>query len=96
MKLVSAVLNSTLSDWLFRITSTNNHLNMYELVALPMPNVDDTASDKIVDRVDAILVAKKADPNADTSALEAEIDDLVFDLYGLTAEEREIVKGSGK
>lgn len=47
-------------------------------------------------KADAILVAKKADPNADTSALEAEIDDLVFDLYGLTAEEREIVKGGGK
>ncbi len=33
---------------------------------------------------------------ADTSALEAEIDDIVFDLYGLTPEEREIVKGGVK
>ena len=61
-----------------------------------MPNVDDNATDKIVDRVDRIVAAKKADTNADTSALEAEIDELVFDLYGLTAEEREIVKGGGK
>lgn len=36
---------------------------------------------------------KKSDPNADTLALEEEIDDFVFDLYGLTLEEREIVKG---
>lgn len=43
-----------------------------------------------------IIVAKKADANADTSALEAEIDDIVFDLYGLTAEERALVQGAGK
>ena len=29
---------------------------------------------------------------ADTSALEAEIDEMVYDLYGLTEEEREIVE----
>ena len=34
--------------------------------------------------------------SADTLALEAEIDEKVFDLYGLTSEEREIVKGGGK
>lgn len=51
---------------------------------------------KAMSRIYGILAAKKADPNADTAALEAEIDDLVFDLYGLTAEEREIVKGGGK
>ena len=37
--------------------------------------------------VDQILAAKDADPDADTSALEAEIDRLVYDLYGLTASE---------
>ena len=34
--------------------------------------------------------------SADTSALEAEIDEKVFDLYGLTLEEREIVRENGK
>jgi hypothetical protein len=33
---------------------------------------------------------------ADTSSLEAEIDSLVFDLYGLTAAERAIVLGKEK
>ena len=33
---------------------------------------------------------------ADTSALEAEIDEKVFDLYGLTAEARAVVQGAGK
>ena len=38
------------------------------------------------------LVGKKADPNADVSALEAEIDQLVYSLYGLTREEIAIIE----
>lgn len=40
--------------------------------------------------------AKKVDTDDDTSVLEAEIDDIVFDLYGLTEEERALVQGAGK
>ena len=43
-----------------------------------------------------ILAAKKDNPSADVSALEEKIDNLVFDLYGLTPEEREIIKGNVK
>ncbi|MFW6414274.1 MAG: TaqI-like C-terminal specificity domain-containing protein [Verrucomicrobiota bacterium] len=41
-----------------------------------------------------ILDAKKANPNADVSALESEIDHLVYRLYGLTDEEIAIVEES--
>ena len=41
-----------------------------------------------------ILSAKKSDPNSDTSKLEAEIDKLVYELYGLTEEEIKIVEES--
>ncbi|NKQ37732.1 MAG: hypothetical protein HF973_19235 [Chloroflexi bacterium] len=44
--------------------------------------------------VTRILTAKKANPAADVSALEAEIDQLVYQLYGLTAEEIAIVEGA--
>jgi len=42
-----------------------------------------------------ILAAKRADPQADTSGLESEIDGLVAprQLYGLTEEEIRIVEG---
>ena len=43
--------------------------------------------------VDRILKAKAADPDADTSELGEQIDRLVYDLYGLTDEEREEVAG---
>ena len=43
--------------------------------------------------VDRILAAKQRDPAADTRALEADIDRLVYALYGLTEEEIAIVEG---
>lgn len=39
------------------------------------------------------LSAKYADPAADTSALEREIDKIVYWLYGLTDEEIALVEG---
>jgi adenine-specific DNA-methyltransferase len=47
-----------------------------------------------IDKVDQILALKKANPQADTSALEREIDLMVYELYGLTQEEIEIVENS--
>ncbi|MFN5955115.1 MAG: Eco57I restriction-modification methylase domain-containing protein [Dolichospermum sp.] len=44
--------------------------------------------------VDKILNAKKSDPNADTTALEAEIDQMVYQLYNLTPEEIQIIESS--
>ena len=41
-----------------------------------------------------ILTTKKTTPQADTSALEREIDLLVYELYGLTKEEIAIVEES--
>lgn len=41
-------------------------------------------------------MAKKIDPKADTRELEAEIDQLVYKLYGLTEEEIAVVEGSAK
>ena len=66
----------------------------YKLEQLRVPVEYD--AHRVNSLVDRILVAKKNDPASDTSAIEEEIDELVFDLYGLTAEEREIVKGGGK
>lgn len=37
--------------------------------------------------------SKKSNPEADTSELEAEIDKLVYELYGLSEEEIKVVKG---
>jgi adenine-specific DNA-methyltransferase len=59
---------------------------------LPIRFSDNTnAAIKIVD---AILGDKREDINADTTALEAQIDKMVYELYGLTDEEIKIVEGN--
>jgi adenine-specific DNA-methyltransferase len=45
------------------------------------------------EKADQILTVKKSDPTADTSALESEIDRLVYELYGLIEVEIRIVEG---
>lgn len=42
--------------------------------------------------VDQFLAAKKKDPDADTSALERQIDEMVYELYGLTEKEIKIIE----
>lgn len=57
----------------------------------PIPPATSALQKPIIALVDRILAAKKSNPAADTSALEAEIDALVYGLYGLTAEEIAVV-----
>jgi adenine-specific DNA-methyltransferase len=48
------------------------------------------------DRLNRILEAKKQNPSADTSPLESQIDQLVYQLYDLSEEEIAIVEESTK
>jgi type II restriction/modification system DNA methylase subunit YeeA len=66
------------------------------LLKFRVPLIDDKERKPIISLVNQILAAKKKDPNADTSALEKQIDELVYKLYGLTPEEIAIVEGKGK
>ncbi|WP_414736081.1 Eco57I restriction-modification methylase domain-containing protein [Helicobacter pylori] len=89
-KFLVGLLNSRLLDWLFRKTSTNNHVNLYELETLPIPQITKSnkpTADKITDGVKQILALKEKDPKANTQELEKEIDALVYQLYNLTDEE---------
>lgn len=89
-KFLVGLLNSRLLDWLFRKTSTNNHVNLYELETLPIPQITKSnkpTADKIIALVDKILQSKAKDPKANTQELEKEIDALVYQLYNLTDEE---------
>jgi len=91
-KFILALLNSKMIDWYFRKTSTNNHVNIYELEQLPIPTATPLQQQPIIALVDKILAAKKANPQADTSAWERKIDELVYELYGLTPEEIAVIE----
>jgi hypothetical protein len=51
-------------------------------------------TERFYERVSLFVDLVKSGPAADTSALEAEIDQLVYQLYGLTEEEIAIVEGA--
>ena len=98
---ILGLLNSKLVAWYFSFIGTKSGMGTtrwlkYTIEQLPLVVPNQDQDDEISSRVNAILAAKKSDPSADTSALEVEIDEKVFDLYGLTPEEREIVKENGK
>ena len=92
LKYLCAVLNSNLMYWCLRqvapTSGTGTHRWMKTYVEmLPIPFPDDFQDQSMSGVVDQILSAKDADPSADTSTLESEIDQRVYDLYGLTEEE---------
>lgn len=60
---------------------------------LPVRVPDSSTEASIVERIDQILTLKNEGLTCDTSALEAEVDHLVYGLYGLTEEEVMVVEG---
>jgi hypothetical protein len=89
---VLAILNSKLLDWYFRKTSTNNHVNMYEIEQLPIPKITPRKQKTIIHLVNQIISAKTKNSNSDTTKLESKIDRLVYELYDLTEDEIKIIE----
>lgn len=63
-----------------------------DIKEFPLPNIADGDKIKIETLVQSILSLKKENINADTVALETEIDQLVYALYGLSEEEIKIIE----
>ena len=59
---------------------------------IPISGLNNQA--EVINLVERLLAAKHINHAVDTSALEADIDRLVYDLYGLTEEEIKIVEGA--
>jgi hypothetical protein len=98
VKFLAAVLNSKLCNMeLFRLspkTGTGDLIiSVQALNPLRVPLPNKKQEQDVCDVLDQILALKKEDAAADTSALEAEIDAMVYALYGLSEEEIKIVEG---
>ena len=90
-KALLGILNSKMGWWLISKFCTQIQ-NGYQLIwkyfgQIPIPSITPSQQQPIIALVDKILAAKKADPRADTGAWEAEIDFLVYKLYGLSYDE---------
>lgn len=91
---ILGLLNSSLIRfWHKKVFPTGLHVKISQLKTIPIPSATPTQQQPIIDLVDSILAEKKKDPSANTSKLEEEIDNLVYELYGLKPEEIAIVKG---
>ncbi|MBL7067724.1 MAG: hypothetical protein ISS29_07750 [Candidatus Marinimicrobia bacterium] len=96
LKYILGILSSNLLSWFFRYSLNEFDLlfpkiRLAEFKELPIINSPEL-HDKLIKKVNQILAAKKADPQADTSPLEAGIDRMVYELYGLTEAEIAIVE----
>jgi type I restriction-modification system DNA methylase subunit len=103
LEALTGILNSRLITWFFRAIQprvgklfAELKINQLHLFPLPPTSHHQVATQTIVPLVDKILAAKRADPAADTSALEREIDQRVYRLYGLTPDEIKIVEEGAK
>ena len=92
------ILNSKLLFWYFQ--NINNEfdqlfpkIKVKEFNSLPVPSIE-YASEEISSIVSNILGLKARDKKYDISQLENQIDQLVYQLYGLTEEEIKIIENS--
>ncbi|MCI5829952.1 MAG: Eco57I restriction-modification methylase domain-containing protein [Spirochaetia bacterium] len=94
LKYLLAIMNSKYAAVLLTNQRGGDyHIYPEHIRNIPIPTATVAQQEPIIALVDKILVAKKQDPKADTLALEAQIDQLVYKLYGLTQEEIAVVEG---
>jgi hypothetical protein len=100
LKYITGILNSKISYfYLTKIAySLSNDANRWikqYVEQIPIPPITDqnqSLVSQIESLVNQILGIKQSNPNADTSDMEKQIDDLVYKLYGLTDEEIRIIE----
>jgi hypothetical protein len=95
------LLNSKTLDFFLRSIASTKQNGYYEYKPVyisRMPIIEPTTAQKkvITELTNQILKKKKDDEMADTTDLEAHLDQLVYQLYGLTEEEIKIVEGGTK
>ncbi|MBW6459397.1 MAG: Eco57I restriction-modification methylase domain-containing protein [Bacteroidales bacterium] len=101
LKYLLALLNSKLYSYYGLISNTiiSGHKKQPQIRAkglkeLPVKKIKEIDQGPFIKLVEQILNIKKSDPLTDTSALESEIDRLIYELYGLTEDEITIVEGN--
>ena len=92
LKYLCAILNSSLITWLIKNTAATTGMGVAEwtivtVERIPIPKISPTEQRPFIRLVGHVLTAKAANPKANTTKQEAEIDRLVYKLYGLTTEE---------
>ena len=96
-KYVLALLNSSLMQWYYSTmfkgdTELFPKIRIAQAKLLPIRKASMEKQQPIIDLVNQILLKKQSNPSADTSIFEHKIDELVYDLYGLTEDEIAVIE----
>lgn len=100
IKFVLGIINSRLLSYYHKITSPKANKGLFPKILvndvrkLPIKSADDSIQKRISKLVSEVITKKNGNPENDTSLLEAEIDKIVYELYGLTEDEIKIVEES--
>ena len=101
IKLLVGLLSSTLMTFAYKrycsgtvLGAKGYQYNKHALEKLPIADIPIEQQQSFITLVDKIHAMKAANPDADTSGQENEIDKLVYELYNLTENEIAIVEGS--
>lgn len=96
LKFLLGLLNSKLYDFIYNKTSGDKQMFqriiLENIKQLPYPDVTEEKQQPIVELVDTILAKKKQNPQTDTSVEENAINQLVYQLYGLSKEEISLIE----
>jgi hypothetical protein len=94
---LTAFFNSKLfrhcfADSFPELQGNSKEIKKFIIEQIPVKTISDETP--FIEKVNQILAAKKQLPSADTTALESQIDQLIYQLYELTEEEIKIVEGN--
>jgi hypothetical protein len=96
LKYLLGILNSHLINIWYKNFDTDLEIKLVSVKSIPVREISQEQQQPIIVLVDQILTAKKSNPKADTSELETKINQIVYELYGLSEEEIRIIEGEIK
>ena len=99
IKYLCAVLNAKLIRWFLEKAAPTSGMGTLRwkkvyVEPLPIPRITGASQQPFIKIVDRILLTQQYEPKADTSQAESEIDERVYQLYGLTPAEVSAVEGT--
>ncbi|MEI9907201.1 MAG: Eco57I restriction-modification methylase domain-containing protein [Actinomycetota bacterium] len=92
-----AIINSKLLNWYFKRTSTNNHVNIYELENLPIRAFPKEVGIKVKQLVSE-MIQLNSESKPITSVIERGIaiqnslEEIIFDLYGIDSTQADLIE----
>ena len=88
----SKVFHFCFADAFPELQGNSKEIKKFILETIPVKEISDESAFKA--KVEEILTIKKQNPSTDTSDLESQIDQMVYQLYDLTEEEINIIENS--